>query len=691
MTTMRAIARSTLRPLVMLAPIALALLCVTPADSAALTTRSIGTLQPITLVSQDLALNPQAPLPISFHTDRPLPADSTIVVTAYQRVQNRIDLASAINGKLPRALDTVDVEPSAISTGTDGVTTITIPTETSTRTSGALQFAQQGLYPLVVDVRSNSDVIAELTTFVDRLGTSADEPLGALNVSVAASITAPPEIPGAETPLAPAVTQALADLTSFPKTVPLSLAISPELLDRVDTATRDNLRQAFNGNLTLSLPRVPLDPSAAAAAGQEALFTKWLREGENTISSLDGTPPSDRSVWLSSSPLTTAGASLLRNLGTRMLVLQPDEYAAAGGSLGAFTDTTQLLQTQLPDNTVMPTMVIDPVLADRLDNSLLAPEQAALFAAADLVATRDQLAAVAAPVTGHSMVIGLKRGGVPNPTLLARVQSLIAPTGAVDFVTFDSLERSTTTMLVDGLAVQIVLGTTPPMDLSPRLVTLGALSTRATTVAGMLVTDGGRPARWNETIDVLTSTALTDSEVNTTATSLSAELDAIIGAVSPRPAYAFTLSGRRTTIRIRLENSSAEPLRVLVRMSSTKLTFPKGDQAVQLEPNGVTDVAVPVIARSNGSFPVSLDVLTPDGTTSLGATQFLKARVSALTGLAQLLTGGLLLVLLTWWVRHMRTTRRKQRHRYTKQYHPAAQPGENQPGVVENSANLADS
>ena len=163
-----------------------------------------------------------------------------------------------------------------------------------------------------------------------------------------------------------------------------------------------------------------------------------------------------------------------------------------------------------------------------------------------------------------------------------------------------------------------------------------------------------------------------DDTVNNASSTLNAELGAITAAVAPRPAYAFTLSGRRTTIRIRLENTSAEPLRVMVRMSSTKLTFPKGDQLVELEPLGVTDIAVPVIARSNGSFPVSLDILTPDGNTPLGYTQFLKARVSALTGLAQLLTGGLLLVVMTWWVRHMRRTRRKRHLSATMQYHPAA-------------------
>ena len=176
-----------------------------------------------------------------------------------------------------------------------------------------------------------------------------------------------------------------------------------------------------------------------------------------------------------------------------------------------------------------------------------------------------------------------------------------------------------------------------------------------------------------------------------TTTRLIGEFDAIIGAVSPRPAYAFTLSGRRTSIRIRIENTSEEPLKVLVRMSSNKLTFPKGDQLVTAEAKSITDVAIPVVARSNGSFPVTLEVLTPDGGSPIGNALFLKARVSALTGLAQLLTGGGLLVLLAWWARHMRATRRGRSNAETMHHHPATKPSDTPSTHDESSAIIADS
>ena len=627
----------------------------------------------ITLVRQELALAPDGDLVLSVRLDQALPVGATFVLTSYRPLKTRSDLADAIAGKLPRSVDTVDLPLEAISVA-DDVITFTVPTETSRRTSRALQFSQQGLFPVVLDIQGDSGVAGELTTFVDRLPKEGDEPRGSLSVALAVSLTAPPAIPGLDPALLPGAAQQLADLNAFPAAVPLTVAISPEILNRIDSTALDSLRKTLNANYGISQPRIPLDPSAAAAANKGALFTQLLREGENTVSALGEVPRSDRSIWWSWGQLTTPGASLVRDLGARLLVLSPNEYAKAKGSLGPTTDTTQLLMTTLPDATSVPTLVLDAAFADHLATTSPPTELHAIYAAADLVATRDQLAAASAPISGHTMVIGLSGGGVPNPAFVSRIQSMAAATGATQFVTLNGVERNTTTLLVDGLPVEIVLPTISPVDIAARLESLDQLNAHAFMVSGMLVNTRDRPTRWQATIAVLASSALTDEAVAIATTALNNELAAITGAVSPRPIYAFTLSGRRTTIRLRIENISDEPLRVMVRLTATKLTFPKGDQVVTIEAKSITDVAVPVVARTNGSFPVSLDVLSPDGGMALINTLYLKARVSALTGVAQLLTGGGLLMLLAWWGRNVRRGRRSKHNAAGRSNHPVVRP-----------------
>lgn len=651
---------------------AVALLVVVPSSAPAPALAAPASLG-ITLVRQELALTPDGELVLSVRLDQALPVGATFVVTSYRPLKTRADLADAIAGKLPRSVDTVDLPLEAISVA-DDVITFTIPTETSRRTSRALQFSQQGLFPVVLDIQGDSGIAGELTTFVDRLPKEGDEPRGSLSVALAVSLTAPPAIPGSDPALLPATAQQLADLNAFPAAVPLTVAISPEILNRIDSTSLDSLRKTLNANYGISQPRIPLDPSAAAAANKGTLFTQLLREGENAVSALGEVPRSDRSIWWSWGQLTTPGASLVRDLGARLLVLSPSEYANAKGSLGPSTDTTQLLMTTLPDATSVPTLVLDAAFADHLATTSPPTELHAIYAAADLVATRDQLAAASAPITGHTMVIGLSGGGVPNPAFVSRIQSMAGATGATQFVTLNGVERNTTTLLVDGLPVEIVLPTITPLDIAARLESLDQLNAHAFMVSGMLVNTRDRPARWQATIAVLASSALTDEAVANATTTLNNELASITGAVSPRPIYAFTLSGRRTTIRLRIENISDEPLRVMVRLTANKLTFPKGDQVVTIEAKSITDVAVPVVARTNGSFPVSLDVLSPDGGLALINTLYLKARVSALTGVAQLLTGGGLLMLLAWWGRNVRRGRRSKHSAAGRSNHPVVRP-----------------
>jgi hypothetical protein len=100
-------------------------------------------------------------------------------------------------------------------------------------------------------------------------------------------------------------------------------------------------------------------------------------------------------------------------------------------------------------------------------------------------------------------------------------------------------------------------------------------------------------------------------------------------------------------------------LNVLVGFESSKVTFPEGDQLVTLRPLDETSVVVPVEAESNGTSSIRLTVSTPVGE-ELGDPVTLTARVTALTGLGQVLTGGFVLVLLTWWFTHWRSRRRAE-------------------------------
>ena len=101
-------------------------------------------------------------------------------------------------------------------------------------------------------------------------------------------------------------------------------------------------------------------------------------------------------------------------------------------------------------------------------------------------------------------------------------------------------------------------------------------------------------------------------------------------------------------------------MQVLVRARSPKLTFPDGEQLVELVPAGSTEVVIPVEARANGTSSIEVQLVTPAFDQQINGTVVLTANVNALTGLGQVITVGALLVLVSWWFSHLRRQRRRR-------------------------------
>jgi len=207
-------------------------------------------------------------------------------------------------------------------------------------------------------------------------------------------------------------------------------------------------------------------------------------------------------------------------------------------------------------------------------------------------------------------------------------------------------------------------------SLEARIELLDLTALELASAASMLPPDDPRPAEWTAELDSLISTGYTDADVEEATAELLVEADELKQAVQLPEPFTFTLTGRSGTIEVRIGNTLDEPLDVVVALDSTKVTFPDGDQRVTLRPLDETIVDVPVEAESNGTSSINLVVVTPAGE-ALGEPVTLTARVTALTGLGQVLTGGFVLVLLTWWFTHWRNRRRSELAGDGRERHPS--------------------
>ena len=109
-----------------------------------------------------------------------------------------------------------------------------------------------------------------------------------------------------------------------------------------------------------------------------------------------------------------------------------------------------------------------------------------------------------------------------------------------------------------------------------------------------------------------------------------------------------TLTARRGTIPVTVTNDSNERITVVLRLTSPKVDLPRASDPFVLEPRRRTTQLLPVGTRATGTFPIQVDVRTPDGR-ELIASGEIRLISTAFNRVALALTGGAVGVLLLWW------------------------------------------
>ncbi len=122
----------------------------------------------------------------------------------------------------------------------------------------------------------------------------------------------------------------------------------------------------------------------------------------------------------------------------------------------------------------------------------------------------------------------------------------------------------------------------------------------------------------------------------------------------------FTLTAREGPIPIRVTNATDQRLTLLIRVSSPKVDVPAATQSFTLEPMRGTTQTVLVRTRTTGTFPIRVDVLTPDGAYTVASTDMVLVS-TAFSKVALALTGGAAGFLLLWWSRRLGKSRREGR------------------------------
>ncbi|HEV3505107.1 MAG TPA: DUF6049 family protein, partial [Actinomycetes bacterium] len=109
-----------------------------------------------------------------------------------------------------------------------------------------------------------------------------------------------------------------------------------------------------------------------------------------------------------------------------------------------------------------------------------------------------------------------------------------------------------------------------------------------------------------------------------------------------------TLTARSGKIPITVANLSEERVTVVLRLTSPKVDLPAASEPFVLEPGRRTTQLLQVGTRATGTFPIQVEVLTPDRRQEIAASE-IRLSSTAFNRVALALTGGAAGMLLLWW------------------------------------------
>ena len=602
-------------------------------------------------------------------------AATKLVITSYKPVHTRQEVRDASSGELPSTVDTVIIDVSQVRDPATGRVDVAVPIEIGVRTKEALQMSATGVYPISIGLQEGKSVTSQIVTFVERLPQDVTSPLPRENLRIALVGTLTSDVSlqsDGSTLISDAsrelLSNAITTLETNPQTA-VSLAVRPELIDALassseaDIAVLSRLQAATSLHL-LASTYVDVQPDELVASQNSDVFTSQLRLGEDTMASIFPTKTVSRDSWLESSALSSNGAQLLRDLGLRTAVLLSESQKTTAGGISLFAEPTRLFELKLSNSDRMTAALADIHLGEALTRGSNEPNGGAYLVAqqilAELKVLRIEIIDRDETMNGRGVILSTESGVLPSTALTTALVNSIAGQPDMSFVSLEDLLSTMTVSLMDGLPVSVELQSQGDQGASD--TTLNDFADRVNGFSAMLPDGDVRPTQWRRVVNVLPSRSLTQVQVKAYINAVDTELAAIGGSVVTPTSTTFTLGGRDSSIRLSLRNDNDTDLLVRVHLTSSKLTLPQDDQIVTLPAGTTTLVEIPVTAKSNGRFPVTLQLLTPNGDVTVGAPATFSARVNALAGLGQLFTGIALLLLLSWWIHHLR--REHQRRQF---------------------------
>lgn len=592
------------------------------------------------------------------------PQEVELAVAVYRRVMSRTEFAQTLEGRL-RGVPLTVTPPTPLSdlaTDAAGAVVVRLPLQDPAQPPDRLRLrlGEEGVYPVRVEVRNagGGPPLASLVTHMVYT-TPPKEGGFALKVALVLPVHAEPALqPGGKRILAPQEAEVLGELTgavqAYPL-VPLTFLPTPETLDALEASARDedpetlaNLAASTDGRQVVAGTYVPVDLrdfTERLRTERSAQLDRGTRAIERTLGAR-----ADTRTWVAAEPLDEDAVLQLRQHQVDRLVvpetaLEPVDLALTLAQPFEL-DLRSLSRPQV-------------LAADRTLSSHFATSDDPVLAAHRLLA---DLAVVYgdSPSRSRVVVAMAPRSWRPSRAFLDTLLAGISTSSIVAGSTLDTAFTEVQPALSRPNAPLVRRLLPSP---NARLLPADAISRARRRLTGFSsIIDSANPLD-----DALEELVLVAQGAQLRSARRAAYLDGVVSAIDDQigliqvpPNRSITLTARTGEIPVTILSRAPYPVNLKLEVESEKLEFPKGaSRDVSLARRNTTE-RFSVRARTSGTFPLRMRLVSPDGTMLLGRSRF-TVRSTAASGVGILLSAGAGIFLLLWWVRHHARGRRNRR------------------------------
>jgi hypothetical protein len=583
--------------------------------------------------------------------------NNPVEIELHRRVASRTSFQSIAAGEArPGVIDALTLSSRQVRRINSSVQ-FTVPISSRFDTPQALYLAADGIYPITLRVRDSQsrEAIAEVLTFINVQRTI--DPAQIVQASTLIRLKASPSLkPDGTTTI---TDETRAKVSSFIEILknqpyPMTVSVQPEIIEALGSSAAGpdqelflSLREQLRLRSVTTAPFVPIDPSMFATLNMRQEFIEQLRIGEDTLNKWLPRVVIHRGTYVADHYLTSSGLQLLRTAGIASVILTP----RAQQKISVSGTTNVVMRPSGVNSNNVAVVAVDEAAAQTLTNEATrkSGSLSAIHTAAELLVARNDLLAAGRPASSIRLLLSSSSGDPSTTSNLVTASSVLQGSTGVRFVDMAPTQIPTS----DSSSVRFQV--TTPNSGAARAAGITAAQTELNATASMADPADVRREVWSHLFALAVSNTVINGD--TYVAGLRELLGDVRGSVTVTTPDTITLSGRTGAIRIQIRNNSDVPLTVRVRMASAKLRLQDPVRRVKLAAGGTTEVEVEAGTRTNGRFPISIRVTTPDGNLEVVPYIQVTARMNAIAGFGQYLSLFLLVLVLLWWWTHWRRAR----------------------------------